>query len=192
MGRRPRASLERKNMMTELKPEERQRIYEEEKARIEAQAQNVGEVTAKPKKKSLGCGTFALILGGLVVLAVVLYQVMIWGPSSTRTFRPAPKSDPIVTTAPLTVKANKFSVNEYGGYEVVGEVTNISSKTFRFVEVKAEFLNAAAVVVGTDTAYACGMDYILPNGKKSFKMMGEKQPDYKSVRVSIDDYSEVR
>ncbi|OGD19276.1 MAG: hypothetical protein A2W03_13095 [Candidatus Aminicenantes bacterium RBG_16_63_16] len=44
--------------MVELMPEERQRIYDEEKARIEARAQIAGEVTAKPKKKPLGCGTF--------------------------------------------------------------------------------------------------------------------------------------
>lgn len=180
--------------MVELTPEERRRIYEEEKARIEAQQRFAQEASAKPQKKPLGFGCFLLILGGIIALALLINEIM-KDPYSfplSRTSRTAPKAAPVVVTPPLNVTTNKYSVNEYGYYEVVGEVINNSSRTFHFVEVKAEFLNLAGVVVGTDTTYACGQDYILPGAKKSFKMMGTNQSDYKRVRVSVDDYSEVR
>lgn len=179
--------------MAELTPEERQRIYEEEKARIEARVQIEGQLAVKPKKKPLGCGAFILILAGLVAVALILAEIMrSYDRPTYRTKNTAPTAAPIITAPPLSLKTNKFSVDAYGYYEVVGEVQNVSSKTFRFVEIKAEFLNAAGAVVGTDMTYACAEDYILPGGKKSFKMMGTNQSDYKRVRVVVDDYSEVR
>lgn len=178
--------------MAELTPEERQRIYEEEKARVEARAQIEGQTKAKSKlNPNVGCGT---VFGTLAVIAFIWYMVDSFSskPSPPPAAKTTSKAAPIVKTHPLTVVTNKYSINEYGYYEVVGEVTNKSSKTFQFVQVKAEFLNAADVVVGTDMTYACAEDYILPGGKESFKMMGTNQRDYKSVRVFIDDYSEVR
>jgi hypothetical protein len=179
--------------MTELTPEERQRIYEEEKARLEARTQIESEATAEPKKTPAGCGTIFLILGALVVVAYLInyFSSKPSLPSFPLTGT-AETSAPRDMTPPLTVTTNKFSIGAYDNYEVVGEVKNVSSKTFHFVEVKAEFLNAAGTVVGTDMAYACGQDYILPGGTKSFKMLGTNQPDYKKVRVSIDSYTEVR
>ena len=174
--------------MAELTPEERQRIYEEEKARIEART----EIEGDKKKKSSHSG--CLVLFGLVVILMIVayFNMDFSGRSPSAPVNSTAPAAPQVTTPPLTVVTNKYSVGEYGYYEVVGEVQNKSSKTFYFVEVKAEFLNAAGAVVGTDMTYACAEDYILPGGKKSFKMMGENQSDYKRVRVFIDDYSEVR
>lgn len=68
--------------MYELTPEEKQKIYAEEKARLEAQEQIKAERAklesqqnppSEPQKakRHLGCGTFMLILVGLVVIAVI-------------------------------------------------------------------------------------------------------------------------
>lgn len=69
--------------MYELTPEEKQKIYAEEKARLEAQEQLKAErarIESQPKppspqpqpaKRRMGCGSLLLILIGLVVLAVI-------------------------------------------------------------------------------------------------------------------------
>lgn len=72
--------------MYELTPEEKQKIYAEEKARLEAQEQLKAErarIESQPKppsqpqptKRSMGCGTFLLILVGLVVVAVIYSMI---------------------------------------------------------------------------------------------------------------------
>lgn len=57
--------------------------------------------------------------------------------------------------------------------------------------VKVDFLNDAGRVVGSDTTYACAEDYILPGGRKSFKLTGDYQPDYMKLRIEVERYSEV-
>jgi len=68
--------------MYELTPEEKQKIYAEEKARLEAQEQLKAERArnesqpsppAQPRraKRSMGCSTFLMIMVGLVVVAVI-------------------------------------------------------------------------------------------------------------------------
>jgi len=59
----------------ELSPEERQRIYAEEKARLEAQAVLKAEADSK---KGPGCGTYILVLiVGCLALLVIVMIVMI-------------------------------------------------------------------------------------------------------------------
>jgi len=138
-----------------------------------------------------------LKLGPLLLLFVII--IAIWGiydyqknslsgnyspPTPTIPSKPSPSSL-------FQVKINKFSVGEYNYYEVVGEVKNISSRPYKFVEVKAHFLDTNGNIVGDETAYACGTDYILPGATKSFKFMGENQPNYKRVSVEVIDFSEI-
>jgi hypothetical protein len=89
------------------------------------------------------------------------------------------------------VKVNRFSSDEYNYYQVVGEVKNISPYPFKFVEVKAHFLDKENNIVGEDTTYACSTDFIMPGATKSFKFMGENQSNYKSVHVEVIDYTKV-
>lgn len=233
--------------MSELTPEERRKIYEEERARLAAQP--------KPEKKktkpaTLGC----LIL--IILFSIVIYNAFFKSSSketttskreqTTQTKYTAPakplfiayenaniRSTPStsgeiigklekyetirvdgyekewlkITKAgktgyvsesllkkadyPLHVKINKFTVGEYNYFEVVGEVINVSLDTYKFVEVKAVFYDKGKNIVGTDTTYACATDHILPGRVKPFKFMGENQPDYKSVAVTIDHFTKV-
>ena len=60
--------------MSALSPEEKQRIYEEEKARLEAQTQlKADEATKAGKKAATGC---VGCLGLIVMLAVVVYLML--------------------------------------------------------------------------------------------------------------------
>jgi len=178
--------------MSDLTPEEKRRIYEEEKARIEAEAKAKAAAQAEVKKKKTNKGCLIIIL-----VFAVLYAIYYFLPKD-KTYRPSsPARQYSSYTKPspsshFIIKVNKFSVGEYGYYEVVGEVTNTSSKPFHFVAVKAEYLNKAGIVVGQETTYVTGTDYLMPGETKSYKFMGENQPDYKSVRVVFDDATEVK
>lgn len=175
--------------MTDLTPEEKQKIYLEEKARIEQQSRT------QPAKKKSKTGYVALFV--VAFLAILFYiqrdKLSLWSdlgssksPSSSVSAPPPPPS------ANFNLKVNKFTTDDYGYFEVVGEIKNTSATTYRFVQVKATFLNKAGVIVGDDTTYACAEDYILPGGTKSFKFMGENKPDYSSVRCSVVDCMEVK
>jgi len=131
----------------------------------------------------------------VVVLVAYIYQGKIIGlfssrPSSSYPSWDSPSYKPSVISL-FQLKVNRYSVGQYGYYEVVGEVKNISNKAYRFVQVKAVFYNSNNQAVGEETAYACATDYILPDGIKSFKFMGQNQPDYKTVRCEIISYREV-
>ena len=183
-------------MMIELSPEEKKKIYEEEKSRLEKQKERT---SGQPeKKKGTGCATVIVILA---VMSVVIYYNLkkdgyISSPkknvAKTTSTRPKAAQLPAPISANFKVKVNKFSLGQYGYYEVVGEVENIGTKAYQFVELQAQYLNEKNEVVGQETTYACSTDYIRPGGKKSYKFMGENQPDYKSVKVTIVDASAVR
>jgi hypothetical protein len=150
------------------------------------------------QRKLKGGGIFLIIL--LVVFGYFLIKNCMGGvklsdyitPSETSAPSPAYTPPPATPASHFTLKVNKFNVGEYDNYEVIGEIKNIDTVPFYFVSLKAEFLNKAGEVVGEDSTYACGTDYILPNGTKSFKFMGTNQSDYKSVRVRVESCSEVR
>lgn len=92
---------------------------------------------------------------------------------------------------PLHVKINKFPIEEYSYFNVVGEVINVSEDTFEFVKLEAIYFDGKKNIVDTDFTYACTNDSILPGGVKPFEFMGMSQSDYKSVSVEVKDYDRV-
>jgi len=137
---------------------------------------------------------FFLIVGIIIVAAVIVSRKMNIG-KETEVYRPtytAPTPPPPTPASHFDLKVNKFSVGEYDSYEVIGEIKNTDTRPFRFVEVKAVFLNKDKVAVGEETTYACGTDYILPGATKTFKFMGSNKPEYNSVRCSVVDCMEVK
>jgi hypothetical protein len=181
--------------MADLTPEEKKRIYEQEKARLEAEEKTLKD--AEPRKSSTRV-LFGVAVFIIIAVAVVgyIYHSVFSGSSpsslnSDSVRNPIPPG-PISIASNFDVKVNKFSTDEYGYYQVVGEIKNISQKTFQFVDLQAEYLDANTRVVGTETTFACGTDFILPGKTKPFKFMGTNQPDYKSVRVGVTEAREVR
>ena len=92
---------------------------------------------------------------------------------------------------PLHVKINKFPIEEYSYFNVVGEVINVSEDTFEFVKLEAIYFDGKKNIVDTDFTYACTNDSILPGGVKPFEFTGMSQSDYKSVSVEVKDYDRV-
>ncbi len=175
--------------MPELTPEEKRQIYLEEKARIEQQFK------AAPVKKKSYTGYVALVV--IAIFAVVFFAQrdkfsllsdLGSSSSSSYTSKPAPRSP----ESNFTLKVNKFSTDSYGYYEVIGEIRNTSTESLRFVQIKATFFNKAGAAVGEDTTYACAEDFILPSGTKAFKLSGNNQPDYHSVRCQVVDCMTVK
>lgn len=173
--------------MIDLSPEDRKRIYEEEKARLEAEP---GGPAPKPKKKH-GC---ALIVLAVVLMLMAIVSITIVMPAFLSMLQETDESSISIPAGeeiePLTATWNKWNVKD-GSYELIGEVSNISQKSYRFVEVRAEFYDSASQIVGVDATYACGTEAILPWAKKPFTLKGTQQPDFKRVVVSIYDYEEV-
>ena len=127
----------------------------------EAQPQ-VAPPQAKPqviKKSSSNSGCIGIIFG-LIILVVFGYAFRsCFSTSSISSDSSSSYSPPPPTPAShFSIKTNKFSNDEYGYYEVIGEIKNIDTASYQFVHVKATFLNKAGVVVGEDTTYACASD----------------------------------
>jgi hypothetical protein len=134
-----------------------------------------------------------LVLIFIAIFGILIYSKFIPKYKYTKAFNKILKEykpePPIYQLFDL--KVNKYSIGEYNNYEVIGEVKNISIETFKFVEVKAIFYDSQNRIVGEDTTYACGQDFILPMGIKSFKFMGDNQRDYKTVHCEIIHYTKV-
>lgn len=69
-----------------------------------------------------------------------------------------------------------------------GTITNNSSKTYRFVEVKGAFKNSNGKVVDTDWTYAVGSEGLAPGESSTFRMSVTKQYDITDCDVSILEY----
>jgi hypothetical protein len=152
----------------------------------------------KKKKSGSSLKVLILIILGLVAVAFLLQKDkgalidrLFTHPSDRSSTYTSPAETKPSISSLFEIKTNKFSTDEYGYFTVVGEVKNISTRPFKFVHVKATYYNAQNNIVGEETTYACGTDFISPGGNKSFKFMGEKPSDYKTVRCEVTDYSEV-
>jgi hypothetical protein len=141
-----------------LTPEEKQRIYEEEKARLEAQERvraeiDVEKAAAKAKKeaekKKQGC------MGCLFLILIVVGTGIYFGtrPSSNQ---PAQResireSTPSQTRPNLEVLDSKSQVEEHTRY-VVGTVRNNTYHTYGYVQVEINLYDSAGNQVGSTLA----------------------------------------
>ena len=123
-----------------LSPEEKKRIYEEEKVKLEAQEKAKKELeTEKTKKACLGClGMIAVIF--VIALVAGLFK------SGDKTKKSTPQPKP----SPTRVETN-FSLAFEGDYWVI-EDDNISvSKERKIPANKAQFLRNLVTVIGSGT-----------------------------------------
>lgn len=168
----------------ELSPEERQRIYLEEKTRLEARKQLEDQTGTGRKKK--GC----LYWIGVALLAIFLISIFSAITSTSKKINmPMPKAATPISDI-LKLKVTNFSTDEYGYYTVLGTITNKGTKSYRFVLVEANFYDKKKNLTGNDTTYAAGTDYIIPGAKKTFKFMGQDPGNYNTVSVGLKSYRE--
>jgi hypothetical protein len=140
--------------MPELSPEERERIYQEEKARKEAQGRIKQEESAKAMKTGcLGCL-------GIIVLVVVIGAVASLfnsGDTTTRstsntTTNPAPTPTP-PATPPLQLLSARGTIDSDVGYNTVkGQVKNISGAPLRNVEAVVSWYDNNGNFISSDSA----------------------------------------
>lgn len=160
---------------------------------MENQNQETQYPESPNKKSGSSLKTLIIIIAALAIIAYFVQKNK--APSSSDFSKSLSSTNQSYQNKPsisslFEIKTNKTSL-EYGTLTIIGEVKNISTRPFKFVEVKVIFYDLQNRVVGEDTTYACGTDYISPGGVKSFKFMVENQSDYKRLNCEVIDYSEV-
>lgn len=165
-----------------LTPEERQRIYEEEKARLEAQEHLKAEARMR-RGWAFGC------LGVLGVLGVVYVLWLIGSASTTSTERPRPDAvAPTEDAGPqLALISSNGVVSEGGGYiEIEGMVKNISAEPIANLFAVAELYGREDRFISSDDAL---VEYspLLPKQSTPFKVMVRNNPEMKTYRLQFKD-----
>jgi hypothetical protein len=127
-----------------LTPEERQRIYEEEKARREAQDRLSAE---KRRRRGIGCLS---VIGGLVVLGIVLSVIgSLMTPSSRQSTssstEPDARGGSSQTTVPTKEELLKNIETVNAGLRDMN--TGIAGKTMEHIKLSLEVFNAAALLI---------------------------------------------
>ncbi len=148
-----------------LSPEERQRIYEEEKARIEARRQLEGSVPppSPPPKKGhpflVGC---VVIVGALVVLSII---GSLSHQSSTTTYPSGSSSGSYTSsggysaasTTTLKVVVTRDEIVSYGGFvKIEGTVQNLGPNDVYSPSIIGEVFGRDRTLLGQDREWPAG------------------------------------
>jgi hypothetical protein len=73
---------------------------------------------------------------------------------------------------------------------ITGALKNNSDKTYSFIEVKVTYMDDNGNVLDTETTYVNSSDALLPNERKSFKLMTEMIGGvYSKYKVEVYDYN---
>jgi len=161
----------------ELSPEERRRIYEEEKARLEAERtsgdsverlveehkRSIREAETQPikSKRKLGCWTWCfIIVGGLWLIGTMAGHQ----PPASTTTSTAPPAEPS-RDALEVIEYHKSFDEEYGSV-VVGTVKNNTDKQYSYVQVEVNLYDASGNQVGSTMANVNNLE---PFGTWKFK-----------------------
>lgn len=176
--------------MTELTPEERQRIYEEEKARVEVH-RPIKEAK-KGDKSNSGCLTGILILMGLVLVAYIGRQIFYPLSSLIRS------SDRVVPRIEEAPSYGKYTVERFwedttGDYTCAYTIVsykNTTSRTFTSaVTIRATIYDAEGQVIDTNDRSFFAHEYgpIRPGFEGTVKIPIEcRRGQAKSVKVRIE------
>lgn len=149
--------------MAELTPEERQKIYEEEKARKEAQDTLKKDQSKKQSEKvAKGClGCLVVIIIGFAVLSIFGRNRQVSTDSSNISSVPAPAVE-----SPLKLEEFDWKTGEYGNNFLVGTVKNNSSKQFSYAQISFNLYDNNKNQVGTALA---NINNLEPNGTWKFE-----------------------
>jgi uncharacterized protein YcfL len=119
----------------ELTPEEKQKIYEEEKARQEAKNK------IKAKNTSIGCLVF-------IGIAIILYIIGSSGTNKTSTTSSSAVINNSSKVAELEVIKYEAKYINYNAH-IVGTVKNNSAKEFSYVQVEFNLYDESGAQVGS-------------------------------------------
>lgn len=185
--------------MSDLTPEEKRRIYEEEKARLEKEAQGNKKKPNPQKTDSIIYAFLAVVLISSIIGAYTYLST----PTIIKNESSSPSSS---VTSSLTLEAidaelkrrnseeaekNKVHVGEYtwGGGEdydyIRGRIVNGSNKVVRYWKATAKFYDKHDNVI--DTEFTNGGEQINPGSAKRFEIIHRHDPSAKTVRMLIDE-----
>jgi hypothetical protein len=165
-----------------VSPEERERIYQEEKARREAQDRLKQEAVAKgPRGPGVAMG--CLVAVGIIVALIVLGGMCARAPHDA----PAAEAPPAAQeqNPPLELLSSSMTTSDGGGYfEVEGMVRNASSASIRNLEVIGEAYTEKEEFVTSESAL---VEYnpLLPGQRSPFKVMISYNPAITKYRVEF-------
>jgi len=168
-----------------LTDEERKKIYEEEKARLEAQEELKRKPKTMSKSNSIGC----LLLLGLAVLLVVICQFL---PKEKTRETPTPtglsssRSAPTSYEPVLEVISFSWGGTESGHYvEAKGQIKNISGKRLENVEAVVTFSDKSGGFITSSDAL---IDYnpILPGQTSPFSVMETYNPAMRTGTATVE------
>jgi hypothetical protein len=179
--------------MPELTPEDRQRIYEEERVRTEAR-QHFAQPPSQTKSFVGSCCAGAFI--GLMVLGIAIVCWRTLGapsgllPDNGSTYSdvvPGPMSSPSPTadysTERLKMVSQNFNVED-DWCTVTGEVKNIGSEKIANVEALTTFYDGNHKVVKTAEA-VIAYNPILVGQTSPWKVLTTNNPEIKSERTTF-------
>lgn len=169
-----------------MTPEERLKIYEEEKARIESQ-KAATRPAPQAQKGPEATTTFLLLLLAVVGIGWVYLQ-MLSNPS-----QPAKQSAPDASPSPPAAAEVKLQLlsrrgTEGSGYSKVnGQVKNISPAALKNVEAVVSFFTKTGDFVKSDSAL---IDYnpILPGQTSPFEVITTTNPEISNFRVEFKTF----
>lgn len=169
--------------MSELSQEERDRIYQEEKVRKEAQDQlQKDAAAAKAKKNGMGC------LGFIVILAILIYAVGLSvknsGPGTTTSNPVNAPAPALPAAAKLLIVSQKGYSSEYGYNYVEGQVKNTSSESLQHVTAVATWYGADGKFITSDNALV-EYDPLLPGQTSPFKVGSRTNPAMKKYSLAF-------
>lgn len=181
--------------MSELTPEERRRIYEEERVRLEAQA----DLKTKPSSGKSCCW------GGCAVLIVLWLLLGMFGSSCSNQSSPiSDYSAPSTTTAAqvdalqkemevaeardkakIVVTKHDWTSGDYGYDYVRGSIKNNSDHTVCYWKVTTDFYNKKGEVI--DSAFTNSGENLRPGASKRFEIMHSHIPGAEKARTFVDE-----
>ncbi len=150
-----------------LTPEERHRIYEEEKARLEAQKKLRANARHSPLK------TFAVILVVITVLVVVASQAGKHPPSATSSSISTGESQQ-QHKSKLLIRLTKYQYNDFAHWiEVEGTVKNVGESQVFSPEIIGEAYSKDGTLLGQSSAWPEGqmLSKMAPGVSAGFSML---------------------
>jgi hypothetical protein len=168
-----------------LTDEERKKIYEEEKARLEAREELARKPKTMSKSTSIGC----LLLLGLAVLLVVICQLLTNGKTRetpTLAGSSSSSSPPTSDEPELEVISFTWGGTETGHFvEAKGQVKNISGKRLEKVEAVVTFSDKSGGFITSSEAL---IDYnpILPGQTSPFNVLETYNPAMRTGTATVE------
>jgi len=173
--------------MTELGPEERRKIYEEEKAKIESSKKEEIEKQQKArehlnKQKKLGC----FIITGIIVIIIAIYvllNVMDFTSIEYSKGRSTKKTTHIAKAEVIKVSSPIYKDRGEPGFEYSGVVKNVGNKSVMYVKIYVYLYDSTGNLLSAEW-FAADKSPLEPNEQSPWS--GTFPDEDRKIRKKLD------